>query len=186
MAVSESFPTARYSTVARLARATLHELRGASSTIAIHLELLRAGLDDVVGAGMRDQLDRHIEVLQRESERLLRSAQAFFALLGLPDPEPVEFDVAALVAETGEALRPLAIERRVRLEVIRPSHPVRLTAVREHVRQALLDLASRALDDATQGSVVLVRLSSDAHGDVVTVGRADAEPAVLALGGRQA
>lgn len=184
MSASDRFSTARFSTVARLARPTLHELRGASSTIAIHLELLRAGLDGGA-AETPDQLDRHVDVLQRESERLLQAAGAFFSLLAMPEAEPVEFDVAALVAETGEALRPLAVERRVRLDVTRPSHPVRLTAVREHVRQELLELVLKALDDAGQGSQVLLRLSSDAGGDVVTVGRTDAEPVVLALG-RQA
>ncbi|HXJ36596.1 MAG TPA: hypothetical protein VMS22_21375 [Candidatus Eisenbacteria bacterium] len=143
--------------------------------MAIHLELTRSALGTVPDGALRDQLARHLDVLERERERLLAATQAFLALVATPGAPAEPVDVAALVHETIAALRPLAIERRVRLDLTGTSVPVEVTAPRERLRQQLLDLLLPALERAAEGAELSVRVA--ARGDAVAV-TMDAAPAL--------
>lgn len=171
----DGFGAARFLDLVRLARPTAHEVRGACSTMAIHLELTRSALGTVPDGALRDQLARHLDVLERERERLLAATQAFLALVATPGAPAEPVDVAALVHETIAALRPLAIERRVRLDLTGTSVPVEVTAPRERLRQQLLDLLLPALERAAEGAELSVRVA--ARGDAVAV-TMDAAPAL--------
>jgi signal transduction histidine kinase len=180
MDTDHGFDTARLGTLVRLARSTAHEMRGAAGTIAIHGELLSTTLDAVEDAALRERLSRYLAVLERERQRLLDIFHAFLALVASQGP-PVAVDVSALLEETGAALRPLAIECGVRLEVARPPRPVFLTAVGESVRQQVLDLMLPMLHSAAVGSNISVELVAGAETVAVTVHGPQGVPAVLDL-----
>lgn len=151
---NDAVSTARMRSLARLARPTAHEVRGALSTLHIHLELL-AGVLDTDDAAVRERRERHLAVLKEECGRLQRVTDAFLALAALPDAS-ADTDVAALVAGIVDAVRPLAIARRVRLEST-PVAPWQCAGAELEVwRQGLLDVLVEMLATATSGSTVRV------------------------------
>lgn len=151
---NDAVSTARMRSLARLARPTAHEVRGALSTLHIHLELL-AGVLDTDDAAVRERRARHLAVLKEECGRLQRVTDAFLALAALPDAS-ADTDVAALVAGIVDAVRPLAIARRVRLEST-PVAPWQCAGAELEVwRQGLLDVLVEMLATATSGSTVRV------------------------------
>ncbi len=171
----DGFGAARFLDLVRLARPTAHALRGACGTMAIHLELTRSSLAGVADGALRDQLARYVDVLDRERERLLAASQAFLALVATPGALPESVDVAALVHETVAALRPLATERRVRLDVTGASFPIEVTGSRERLRQQLVDLVLPVLEPAAEGAELSVRVVGG--GDTVTI-TVDGAPAL--------
>jgi signal transduction histidine kinase len=155
--------------LARLARPTAHEVRGALSALNIHLELL-AGALDTDDAIVRDRRTRHLVVLRGECARLQRITDAFIALAALPD-RPDDSDLGTLVSGVLEAVRPLAITRRVQLEATPISPGICPGAELEASRQRLLDALVETLGAATAGSVV--RIEPAPGGQSVRVQGAD-------------
>src|SRR5262249_8060383 len=114
MLPDDAVSSARMRSLARLARPTAHEVRGALSALQIHLELLAGALRSDETA-LRQRGARSLGVLKDDCARLRRLREAFLALAALPD-EPGDGDTATLVAGVVDAVRPLATTRRVRME----------------------------------------------------------------------
>jgi signal transduction histidine kinase len=168
---------ARLRSLARLARPTAHELRGALNTLQLQVEVLAASAGDLPGGGGAGCL----ETIRAECQRVGRIAEAFLALAALPDAPGVT-DLGGLVAGVIEAVRPLAAARRVRLDA--PGCTPRLCHMTDPDvgRQRLLDALTDAVTDAPAGGTVGVEVSThgqwarvrDALGDHVDVTFLDA------------
>src|SRR5262245_37949561 len=104
MPPDDALITARMGVLTRLARPTLHDLRGALSALQIHLELL-AGVVDGEDQATSARRQRYLMVLREESARLQRISEAFIGLAALPS-NPGEMEAGVLVAEVVEAARP--------------------------------------------------------------------------------
>lgn len=136
---------------ARVARAA-HELRGALSTLSLGLEL----------AHRRPLGSERARALQLQ---LHRAAVALDELTGLPGErlcEPV--DIAELIQDSVEALRPLAARQGTELRII-PGPPVAVSGVRGRLAQALGNLIQNAIE----------------HGDGVVTVRARAGEGLIRL-----
>jgi signal transduction histidine kinase len=179
MSAIDAATAARMRSLARLARPTAHELRGASNTLAIHLELLAGALEESPDADARRRSARYLAVLREENRRLLGMANAFLEIAALPGGPPGEVDLAALVSSVVRAVRPLATERRVQLESTDVAPIRRLVPDQEGCRQRLLDAALDALGEAPPGATVQVGLCPDGvHASVSVEGGAAAETLV--------
>jgi signal transduction histidine kinase len=165
--VDNAVSTARMQILARLARPTAHEVRGALSALHIHLELL-AGALDTDDAAVRERRARHLAVLKEECGRLQQVTDAFIALASLAD---VDADVRTVVAGVVEAVRPLAITRQVRLEAAPVMQGTCRGSELEASRQRLLDVLVDILASATAGSAV--RIEPGPRGRSVRVHGAD-------------
>jgi signal transduction histidine kinase len=150
----DALATARMRSLARLARPTAHELRGALSALYIHLELLAGALDGDDTA-VCERRQRHLEVVREECRRLQRIVDAFLTLAALPDGA-AELDLGVLVNAVVEAVRPLAAARRVRLEAPAWAPGGCTGPQAEGCRQRLLDVLLDALVAARPGSTVHV------------------------------
>src|SRR5262245_25546352 len=165
----DAVASARMHCLARLARPTSHEVRGALSALNIHLELLADALD-TDEAAVRDRRTRHLAVLRDECARLQRVIEAFIALAALPD-RPGDSDFGTIVSGVLEAVRPLAVTRRVQLEATPVSPGMCPGTELEASRQRLLDALVETLGAASAGSVV--RIEAAPGGRSVRVQGAD-------------
>ena len=154
----DAVASARMQCLALLARPTAHEVRGALSTLHIHLELI-AGALDTDDTTVRDRRARHLAVLREECARLQRVTDAFIGLAALPD-RPGDSDFGTIVSGVLEAVRPLATIRRVQLEAAPVSPGLCPGAELEASRQRLLDALLETLGAAAAGSVVRIEPAS--------------------------
>jgi signal transduction histidine kinase len=150
MPFDENVCAARMRSLARLARPTAHEVRGALSAIYIKLELLGGTL-----AADEAAARRHLAGLKEQCTRIQRLTDAFLTLAALPDA-PADADAGTMVALVVDAVRPLAAASRVALESTPvASQPCSGPGI-EACRQRLLDVLIEALASATAGSAIHV------------------------------
>jgi signal transduction histidine kinase len=149
MPLDDGTSSARMRSLARLARPTAHEVRGALSAIHIKLELL-GGLE-----GDESTTRRHLAGLKEQCTRIQRATDAFLSLATLSDT-PADADAGTLVAQVVDAVRPLAAASRVALESTPVAPQLCAGAGIEACRQRLLDVIIEALAGATAGSVIHV------------------------------
>jgi signal transduction histidine kinase len=151
----DAVTAARMRSLARLARPTAHELRGALNTVQLQVEVLAASPGDVPGRSQRC-----LDAIRAECKRVERIAEAFLALADLPSSSG-ETDVGGLVGGVIEAVRPLAATRRVRIDSPPCTPwPCYLTEP-EGCRQRLLDALTDAIAGAPAGATVAVELAPD-------------------------
>ena len=150
MSFDENVGTARMRTLARLARPTAHEVRGALSAINIKLELLGSAL-----AADEAAVRQHLPGLKEQCRRIERLTDAFLTLAALPEA-PADADAGTVVSVVVEAVRPLAAVSRVALESVPIAPQLCSGPGIEACRQRLLDVLIEAVANATAGSVIHV------------------------------
>jgi hypothetical protein len=142
---------ARMRTLSVLSGATMHELRGAANSLALHLQLLAIeSLDDDTATRRR----RSLAAADDGRRRLFDIAEVFVRHAALPDTRPSEFDLARVTGDAVALSRPYAVQRRVDV-TIAPS-PVTLPVLgrRDVVSQVVLELLLGFLDRAPNGGSV--------------------------------
>src|SRR5262249_9190394 len=105
---------ARMRTLARLARPTAHEVRGALNALTMHLELLTGSLGADEGA-IRERQARHLAVVEEEWRSHQHPPDGFPPLAQVPDGAE-DAGTADPVASAIEAVGPLATNRHVELK----------------------------------------------------------------------
>ena len=150
MPFDENVGTARMRSLARLARPTAHEVRGALSAINIKLELL-GGTHAADEAAVR----QHLPGLKEQCRRIQRLTDAFLTLASLSEA-PADADAGTMVALVVDAVRPLAAASRVTLESAPVAPQLCSGAGIEACRQRLLDVLIETLARATAGSAIHV------------------------------
>src|SRR5262249_45006929 len=150
MPFDEDVGTGRMRSLARLARPTAHEVRGALSAINIKLELLGRTL-----AADEAAVRQHLPGLKEQCRRIERLTDAFLTLAALPEA-PTDADAGTVVSVVVEAVRPLAAVSRVALESVPIAPRLCSGPGIEACRQRLLDVLIEAVANATAGSVIHV------------------------------
>jgi signal transduction histidine kinase len=167
---------ARMRTLSMLSGATVHELRGAANSLALHLQLLSLATEDDAAV---ERHRRSLALADEGRRRLFELAEVFIRQATLPDVSESTFDLARLAADTVALARPYAAHRRVDVTVAADATTPPVAGRRDVLAQALLDHLVHLLDRAEQGAAleivvepsdrdVCVRLSALAS-------RADAE-----------
>lgn len=152
---------ARLRSLARLARAYGHEIRGASSALAIHTELLSGSVADVEDDAIRTRQQRYVRVLNEERQRVQRLVDVLLdAVVPLDDSVVERFDLSEVLAHMQALVAPQAVERRAPLDVV-PHGPLPMTGPRRIVEQALLDVLLWTLDRVPVGGRVEVAVDGD-------------------------
>src|SRR4029453_19237947 len=95
---------ARIRALSRLSGATMHELRGAANSVALHLQLLtmesRPDDDDA------ERRQRSLAAVDDGRRRLFDIAEVFVRHAVLPDAKPTEFDLARVTGDAVALARP--------------------------------------------------------------------------------
>jgi PAS domain S-box-containing protein len=137
-----------------------HELRTPLTSIRGYLELIREGK----GGKVTKKQERFLEVMNRNSERLLRLvsdllfvAQAESGNVAL---ELEQLDLADVAAESVDATRPLAATKAIALS-LESGNELRVSADRARLVQLLDNLLSNAVKFTPEGGRVDVTVSAE-------------------------
>ncbi len=150
---------ARMRALSRLSSATIHELRGAANSVALHLQLLslepRDDDDD-------ERRRRSLAAVDDGRRRLFDMAEVFVRHAVVPDPRPSEFDLVRVTGDAVALSRPYAVQRRVDM-TLSPSDEVapQVRGRREVVSQVMLDLLLDMLDRVPNGGSIDVAVERE-------------------------
>ena len=140
-----------------------HELRTPLTAIIGYTELLADGLFGAVSDEQRLQLGR----VRESSEHLLRIVEEVLQYARLDarreEPELEELDLAAVLAQVGTMIRPLAERKGLVLRVEGPPDTIRFRSDVGRLRQILVNLLANAVKFTEQGEVRLSVTEQDQH-----------------------
>jgi signal transduction histidine kinase len=154
-----------------LASTVAHEVRNPLNAIAMSGQRLRReflGGAVAVAESDRAELEQLLGVLEGETRRINDIVQQFLAFARPPKLAPRETDLAALVGAAAEAMRPIASNRTVSLEVdVAGAGQARVDP--DQLRTALDNLARNAIDATPAGGRVRIAARSDAKEHAIDV-----------------
>ena len=155
----------RMAAVGELSAGIAHEIRNPLAAIAGSVQVLRGS------TSLTAQEQRLMSIVLKESERLNKSISDFLRFVRPQEKRPLEFDVAASVAETLDLLensRELDERHQIRREIEPPSFSI--VGDGDQIRQVFWNLARTAVQAMPQGGVLTVRttVTEDAYHIVFT------------------
>jgi signal transduction histidine kinase len=133
--------------------ALAHELKAPLGAMAINLELLNDALraDPESDPGIREREQRYAGVLRDELARLNRSLVSVLDQTSSLRETRTRFDLRDLIRDLQTLIAPLASQQHVALEVHLPESAIALVGHRDRLKQALLNIASNALEAMPEG-----------------------------------
>ena len=155
--------------LARVYGALAHELKAPLGAMALNLELLNDALntDADTDDSLRDKRRRYAAVLREELARLNRSLVSVLDQATSMSEVHERFDLRTLVRDIDTLLAPQAKLQRVALDVQLPEREVPLAGHRDRLKQALLNIATNALEAMPDGGRMGVMLDAqDGHATV--------------------
>lgn len=130
-----------------MTRVLTHEMMNSMTPIVSLAESLAAMPGHDAGTA------RALATIARRGTHLLRFIERYRALGDLPQPEPVEFDLAMLLRDLIRAVDPELAEAEVDLSLRALDSPVPVTADPDLIERALINLLRNAIE-ASQGQPV--------------------------------
>jgi signal transduction histidine kinase len=164
--------------LARVYGALAHELKAPLGAMAINLELLNDALRTDAGdsADLRDRRQRYADVLREELARLNRSLVSVLNQTTSMNEARERFDLCGLVRDLDALLAPQAKLQHVELDIRLPEREVSLAGHRDRLKQALLNIATNALEAMPDGGQLGVAL--DAENGHATLSIRDSGPGI--------
>ncbi|GJM22079.1 MAG: hypothetical protein DHS20C15_19940 [Planctomycetota bacterium] len=142
-------------------RQATHDLKAPLQAMTLNADLLRRELSTELDD---DAPLERLQVIERELRRLGRMVQMLLTQSPSSKETSRRFDVRRLVRELATLMRPQTREAKVKLEVQTPRTQVPLLAVRDHLKQALLNLIVNAMEAMPDGGTLSLQLSTtDTH-----------------------
>jgi two-component system, OmpR family, phosphate regulon sensor histidine kinase PhoR len=149
---------AEFARVDFLANAS-HELRTPLTSLAGFIETLRGPAREDPEAR-----DRFLEIMHSQAERMRRLISDLLSLSRIEliehRPPEGEADLAAVAAEAGDALLPVAKERGVRLRILGQAAAVSVTGIKDELAQVAQNLIDNAIKYSDDGGVVEIEVLS--------------------------
>ena len=137
-----------------------HEVRNPLGGIELFAGILR----DELGADAEKQ--GHVDRIEKELGHLEAVVTDFLDYARRPAPELVPTDVAAMLSELGDLVRPDAEAARVTVALAGAGAPVRARADGSQLRRALLNLVRNAVQATPAGGTVTLAARHDGEGKV--------------------
>jgi len=153
----------RLAAVGQSVAALVHSLKNMLSGLKGGLYLVKQGL----ASGNREHTQSGVAMLERNLERVSKLVRDLLSLSKPRRLEPVALEAAELAREVVEALAPEAAARGVDLQAATPPAGVMVWGEREALLDALMNLASNAVDAASEVREGRVRLEVIPAGDEV-------------------
>jgi len=139
---------ARLRSLARLHSGFEHDLRASLNALRLNLVNLKDTLHEE-----RVAEEEHVRTIEMVEDELLRLQRAVESLLGQTAPLGTgtsTFDVRDLLEELEFLLHGQARQLRLELEVSVPTEPALVTASRDSIKQAILNVVVNAFDAASE------------------------------------
>lgn len=144
-----------------------HELRGPLNAIQGWVYLLRSGkLDDATAARALETIDRSVNAEARLVGDMLDVSRVISGKFRLA-VRPV--DLATLVSESVETVRPVIDRGEIQVEIDAPRPIDRITADPDRLRQVMENLLLNAIKFTPKGGRITVRLRGDADNATIAV-----------------
>jgi signal transduction histidine kinase len=139
--------------LARVYGALAHELKAPLGAMALNLELLNEALntDADSDTALHDRRKRYATVLREELARLNRSLISVLDQTTSMSEVRERFDLRALVRDLEALLAPQAKLQHVDVEIQLPDREIPLAGHRDRLKQALLNIATNALEAMPNG-----------------------------------
>jgi len=149
--------------LARVYSALAHELKAPLGAMALNLEMLDDTLqaDDEETPRNRERQQRYARVLREELDRLNRSLLSVLSQTTSVDRQRQGFDLGAVLRDVEVLLSPQARRQGVEFEIQVPSGDVPLFGQADRMKQALLNIATNALEAMPQGGRIDVSLETE-------------------------
>jgi signal transduction histidine kinase len=153
--------------VPHLYRVLTHDLKAPLNAMQLTLELLGDPQSAPADPAREAKRQRYLSVLREETRRLDRILQTV-----LSENEPIGsdtaiFDVRDVVRDVAALLTPQARRQRVNVELRLPEQPVQVTAMRDRLKQAFLNVAISALEAMPEGGRLGFGVSREGESAVV-------------------
>jgi signal transduction histidine kinase len=157
--------------LARVYGALAHELKAPLGAMALNLELLRESLatDTDGDPDTRAREQRYADVLRTELDRLNRSLLAVLNQTTSLTETREPFELRQVMDDLNTLLSPQAKQQRVTLELRLPDRQIHLAGQRDRLKQALLNIASNALEAMPDGGRLEVSLEADDGRAVIAI-----------------
>jgi signal transduction histidine kinase len=164
----------------RLYRGVAHDLKAPLNAMVLNLELLKQSLSAPQTADPEERSRQRgkVEIVEEELARLGRALETLLSQTAPARPlsESERFDLRALVEETERLLAPQARQQHVDLRVEAPSAEIMVTARRDALKQAILNLAINGLEAMPQGGAL--SLASRTSDSIATLAIQDSGPGI--------
>jgi signal transduction histidine kinase len=146
--------------------------------MVLNLELLRRSLDPSAPPreGMGPKQQRWVEIIDQELHRLRRALDILLAQTAPAAEKPETFDLRGVIEEISELLYPQARQQKVELASELPEQSVVVTAYRDQIKQAVLNLSINGLEAMPEGGTL--RLSVTSEGATASMRVADSGPGI--------
>ncbi len=152
----------RLTAIGSLTGRVAHEIKNPLNSIALRLELLRSQIADEA-----PDAEPEIAVLSEEVTRLDRVVRTFLDFNRPLELSFEDLDLHALVAELCRFLSPEATQREITCEIDSENSPIIIRGDSGLLRQALLNIATNAIEAMERGGVLTFALRrTETHCDL--------------------
>jgi PAS domain S-box-containing protein len=138
--------SARLTAISRLTGGVAHEIKNPLNSIALHLEVLRARIEN-----LDSKAESEIAVISREITRLDRVVKTFLDFTRPLDLSLVEIEAGQLVGEIAALMEPEARKRNIEMTVDTGPGGLFLRADRDLIKQAVLNVVRNGIDAMSNG-----------------------------------
>ena len=158
--------SAKLTAISRLTGGVAHEIKNPLNSIALHLEVLRARIEN------QDALaESEIDVISREITRLDRVVKTFLDFNRPVDLSLTEIEAGQLVGEIAALMEPEARKRNIEMTVDTGPGGLILRADRDLLKQAVLNVVMNGIDAMSDGG--RLRIEVKRAGTDCVIGVAD-------------
>lgn len=154
----------RLAAISRLTSGVAHEIKNPLNAMNLHLEVLKAHVDDE-----NQDARRAVDIIASEITRLNRVVNTFLDFTRPVDLNLRNLDLSELVAETGRLMEPQARAKQIRFAVMHPPDALFVRGDRDLLKQALLNVTTNALEASTEQGGVEIELSRERDDCVLRV-----------------
>jgi signal transduction histidine kinase len=133
-------------------------LRAPINAVTLNLANIKDSLMELTDVPQLAEHGHTIEMLEDELRRLQRAVESLLAQTAPMSPDPETFDVRRVIEDLQFLLAAQARQQRLRLEVSLPPKPAVVTAQRDSIKQAVLNLVVNAFDATPKGGSVAIEV----------------------------
>ncbi len=156
--------SARLTAISRLTGGVAHEIKNPLNSIALHLEVLRARIEN------RDAVaESEIDVISREITRLDRVVKTFLDFNRPLDVSLIEIEAGQLVGEIAALMEPEARKRNIEMTVDTGPGGLLLRADRDLFKQAVLNVVMNGIDAMSNGGRLRIEVKKAGADCVIEV-----------------
>ncbi|HEV8628995.1 MAG TPA: HAMP domain-containing sensor histidine kinase [Thermoanaerobaculia bacterium] len=155
----------------RVYRGVAHDLRAPLNAMVLNLELLRRSLDPAAPPrpDLADKQQRWLSIIEQELQRLRRALDVLLAQTAPPSEKAEAFDLRGVLEEIQALLYPQARQQRIELDSRVPEGEVTVVALRDQVKQSVLNIAINGLEAMPDGGKLGLSLERDTDKALVRV-----------------